>query len=84
MLRRDFLKNCGLLSAGTLLAGCETFKSSGQVADSNELSKHKIDRVKFGRLKYHFPRLVGKNARKGLNSRLTQDGHIRLFGQNTD
>ena len=79
MFRRDFLKNCGLLSAGTLLAGCgETFKSSGQVANSNELSKHKIARVEFGRLKYHFPRLVGKNARKGLHGQHKQCWYTKI------
>lgn len=78
MFRRDFLKNCGFLSVGTFLAYGETFKSFAEAANSNELYKHKINCVEFGQIQYNFPRLVGKNARKGLHGKHKQCWYTKI------
>ena len=63
MQRRTFLKQFGIVSAG-LLGGKSVVRGSETV---DEISKHRIARVEFRRVKYHWPRPVGKNARKGLH-----------------
>lgn len=63
MQRRTFLKQLGMASAGLLGSKC-VVRGAEAV---NVISKHRIAHVEFQQVKYHWPRLVGKNARKGLH-----------------
>ncbi len=79
MKRRDFIAKSGMLSTGVCLAGTGLLTSCGGQSKNKELTKHIIDRVEYGKVNYHWPRPVGKNARKGVHGQYHKVNYIRLF-----
>lgn len=61
MIRRTFLKTASS-ALGTFVLN-EIF-GSYETDGTSELAKHKIDRAEIRKLNYHWPRFVGKNARR--------------------
>ncbi|MCG8526998.1 MAG: hypothetical protein MI748_11490 [Opitutales bacterium] len=75
MIRRDFIKKSALLSSATFLTGI----SCRATNTGNELSKHTIDKVEFGKVPFSWPRLVGKNGRIGVHGQHKEAAFVRLF-----
>ncbi|MEM7314674.1 MAG: twin-arginine translocation signal domain-containing protein, partial [Planctomycetota bacterium] len=77
MKRRNFLTQstamaaCGLLGTKRLVRGAE--------ANSDELSSHKIDRVEFQKVRFSWPRPVGKNGRIGVHGQHKSASVAKLF-----
>lgn len=78
MIRRDFIKNTALISSAAFLSG-QALTACTDSAGGDELSKHIIDRVEFGKVPYSWPRLVGKNGRIGVHGQHKEASFVRLF-----
>ncbi|MEM0969417.1 MAG: mandelate racemase/muconate lactonizing protein, partial [Verrucomicrobiota bacterium] len=75
MKRRPFLKTLGATGAPTYL-----FNQPAQAAiDESALRDHRVDRVEFLSLNYHWPRLVGKNASRGIHGQKKIDRIAKIY-----
>jgi L-alanine-DL-glutamate epimerase-like enolase superfamily enzyme len=63
MQRRTFLKHLGVVSSAVLIGDRVQAAVRTPRGVDPELNQHSIDRIQFERVHYHWPRLVGKNAR---------------------
>jgi D-galactarolactone cycloisomerase len=79
MERRTFITQSGLLACGTVLSGTGTIAGCMNPDRNRALSHHTIDRVEFGTAAFHWPRLVGKNARIGVHGQFKEDHYVRIF-----
>lgn len=78
MNRRQFLQTTAL---GTGLACASASKLFAGVNGDKypELGKHKIEKVELLKYDYHWPRHVGKNARRGVHGQFNKSDALRLF-----
>lgn len=78
MDRRKFVKNTFL---GSGLVSFSSFKIFDEINSENhpELKKHKIIKVERSNFKFHWPRFVGKNARKADHGQYHSDEIFKLF-----
>ena len=79
MIRRDFLIKSGILSSGAILAGNGFLSSCNGPSGNKELNRHVIDLVEFDTCNFHWPRQVGKNARKGVHGQHKKENYVKLF-----
>jgi D-galactarolactone cycloisomerase len=64
MKRKKFLKRTALAAAGIFLMRDQIIRAAGINGELYpELKKHKISKAELVEIKFHWPRLVGKNAR---------------------
>jgi L-alanine-DL-glutamate epimerase-like enolase superfamily enzyme len=77
MKRREFLMSSAVLAGGSML---NPTKLTGIPINEGqtELAQHIIDRVEFGKVNYHWPRHVGKNARIGIHGQYHTTTYLRL------
>jgi L-alanine-DL-glutamate epimerase-like enolase superfamily enzyme len=78
MKRRDFLYSSGIIGAGTLVSGgilsAFTLRPEHRI-----LGQHKIDRIEFAMVNFHWPRQVGKNARIGVHGQYKKAEIVKLY-----
>lgn len=79
MIRRDFLIKSGILSSGAIIAGNGLLASCNGSSGNRELNRHVIDLVEFGTCNFHWPRQVGKNARKEVHGHYKKAKYVKLF-----
>jgi D-galactarolactone cycloisomerase len=79
MNRRTFLIRSGVLISGASLAGGGTLTGCFSPHEIRVLSRHIVDRVEFGEAGFHWPRLVGKNARIGVHGQYKKARYARLY-----
>jgi len=79
MKRREFITRSGLFTTGTLLSGSTILTNCSGQTKFRELENHVVDRLEFGRVNFHWPRLVGKNARIGVHGQYHKPGYVKLL-----
>lgn len=72
MNRRRFLNYLGMAGAASLVSGINASNIMEESPlpysmNADELNYHILDRISFTRVKLNYPRLVGKNAQKGVH-----------------
>lgn len=77
--RRQFLAQVGTLSLAAASAPAEAVALEISRAKNPTLRHHRIDRVEFITANFHWPRLVGKNARIGVHGQHKKARLVKLF-----
>lgn len=79
MNRRDFIIKAGLLPCGASLVAGDLLAREKSRTKHAALGDHKIDKVEYTSAKYHFPRLVGRNARGGIHGQHKKVNCVKVF-----
>lgn len=80
MQRRHFIKNIGLATTLTMLSKNRLLKAKSMNHQKNpDLAHHKIDRTELIEVNYHWPRLVGKNGKKGVHGQYKKFTALRIY-----
>ena len=80
MDRREFIVNTGVLTCGASFGmGDLLARERCRVNDDSALSEHRIDKVEYISPAYHYPRLVGRNSRKGMHGQHHKVRCVKLF-----
>ena len=80
MNRRNFIVKTGLLSCGaSFAAGDLLARVRHRAKRYSSLREHRIEKVEYVSPKYHYPRLVGRNSRKGIHGQYHKVRCVKLY-----
>ena len=80
MNRRKFIVNTGLLTCGASIATGDLFaREKPRTTQYAALKDHRIDKVEYLSAAYHYPRLVGRNARGGIHGQHHKVSCVKLY-----
>ena len=68
----------GILTSGTFMAGSCMMAACMGSGKYRELGRHRIERIEFGEVAFHWPRHVGKNARIGVHGQYKTAPLVKL------